>query len=128
VHRHDAALDRAIAMRGRGRSDTWAVREALSWAIDAARAAQAANDFPIDGTVTRSAQTAVASLAADKRFSAMQLAILMASDLDLVRFATSEVRVGKYDGLTKNVLMRLTPLHPLTLADRPNRSPEDEAR
>ena len=103
------------------------VRHALWWAIDATNAAEMAQDFPVDGTVTRSMHTAVAMLAEDRRITRLELTILLAGDFDLVRFACGEARIGRYDGLTEYVMERLTPVHALTLHPvRP--TPEEESR
>lgn len=98
---------------------------ALWYAIDALNAAEAAQDFPVDATVTRSALTALAALHADPALSGLQVAILAGSDLDLLRFACGEARVGRYDALGKDVLGRLGPVHGLT---RSERKPLDDGR
>ncbi len=104
-----------------------AAAHALRWTVDAARAAESALDFPVDDTVTRSALAAMAALAQDPRVSSLQLAVLAAADLDQIRFACGEIRLGRYDGLTDHVLCRLAPVHPLTLTE-PTPTPEEQAR
>lgn len=111
----------------RGARDARSLTEAIWWATDAAAAASAANDFPIDATVTNSARNAIASIAEDPRVTPLQLRVLMAGDLDLVRFACGEARIGTYDGTTRHVLDRLAPVHPITLIE-PARSARDRAR
>ncbi len=103
------------------------VLRGLYYAIDAARAAEAANDFPVDATVTNSAREAIAAIAQDPRVSALQVSILLAGDLDQVRFTCGEARIGTYDGLTNYVFERITPVHALTHS-APRRSPEEEYR
>lgn len=86
---------------------------ALNCVLDAARAAAAALDFAIDDTVTHSALRAISHLAADVRVAPMQLLVSMAADIDQLRFACGEARVGRYDALPKAVFLRLAPAHPL---------------
>jgi hypothetical protein len=103
------------------------VRHALWWALDAKRAAEMAQDFPMDSTVTRSMHGAVSALAEDRRITRLEITILLAGDFDLVRFACGEAGIGRYDGLTGYVMERLTPVHALTLNPvRP--TPEEESR
>lgn len=104
-----------------------AVAQAMWWAIDACRAAEAAQDFLADHTVTSSALHAIACLGEDQRVSRLQLTILVAADVDLIRFACDEVSIGRYDALTSSVLLRLAPVHGLTLVEVPKRA-EQEAR
>ena len=94
--------------------------EASRQLFSAAGAAEGALDFPVDASVTRSCREALRLLATDERLLPIQIAVLLGSDIDLVRHACREFRVGRYDGLGKDVLQRLTPLHALTLADRPS--------
>ncbi len=104
------------------------VQEALWWLVDAARAAEASQDFAIDGTVTRSARAAMSVIAADERVTRLQMAILLAGDLDQVRFTTREAGVGKYDALTGYVFERITPVHALDLADVKRGAQDDDER
>jgi hypothetical protein len=120
-------LDRAVKLREQRIAEAPTLGEAIYYAIDACRAAEAAYDFPVDGTVTSSATNAIAALNRDRNLSTIQLMTLIASDLDLVKFACEEGKVGKYDGLTRHVLGRMPPVHPLSLGE-PVRSAEDEAR
>jgi hypothetical protein len=116
-----ALQDRPLAHEHR------AIAEAVHCAVDACRAAEAAQDFPIDATVTASCKRAFAALAADPRVNRLQLTILIAADLDQVRFACSEIHIQQYNGVTRHVLGRLAPVHPIDLAT-PRPSPEDLAR
>lgn len=101
--------------------------EALHWAWDSLAAAHSSSDFPIDPTVTASARRAIAAVTQDPRVSAIQVAILLAADIDQTHFACQEASISKYAGLTPHVLARLAPCHPLTLSD-PRRNPEDDFR
>jgi hypothetical protein len=120
------AFERAISLRDEHAPGYSAVCVSAWWMVDAARAAEAANDFPIDAVVTSSARGAVAALAQDPRVVALQVTVLFAGDLDLVRFACAECGVGKYSGLTAHVSSRLAPVHALTLV-APQRSGESAA-
>lgn len=127
----ERALKNTMNLRERADARVAAVARALWWAIDACRAAQGALDFPVDSTVTNSSLRAIGELGEDPRVSRLQLTVLVAADFDLVRFACSEISVGRYDGLTAHVLSRLAPVHPLTLVETPMRDvhhAEREAR
>lgn len=123
--RHQPLFKRVMALRDltdAHREDREWVRSALWWAIDSTNAAEMANEFPVDPTVTRSAQTAIASLGEDRELSRMQITILLAADIDQLLFACSEVDklpskrlAAKYEGLGDHVLSRLAPPHPLTV-------------
>ena len=109
-------LDRAEALRDQPMSGgARAIGESVWWLVDSARAAEAAQDFPIDSTVTNSALKAIESLKADARVNQMQLMMLLASDLDQLRFACGEIATGRYDGLSNHVFGRLAPVHAITL-------------
>lgn len=127
VHRHEPELDAAMALRDDCPRDLLPLCCSAWWSVDSARAAQSANDFPIDATVANSARQAIAALAQDRRIIPLQLATVFAADFDQVRFACTEARIGRYDGLTRHVLDRLAPVHPLTLADAP-RAAEERSR
>lgn len=101
--------------------------EAVRWANDSIGAAQAAHDFPVDATVAASAHRCVEALAVDPRVTRLQLAILMASDIDLIAFACREANVGTYDALTNYVFERLASCHALTLGE-PRRTLEEDYR
>lgn len=123
--RHQALFDQVMALRyepdGR-RGDQPALRAAAWWAIDAINAADNAQDFPIDETVTRSARQAVVALGEDRELNRLQISILLASDIDQLLFACDEAGrlpaknlAGKYEGLGQHVLSRLAPVHALTV-------------
>ncbi len=115
------SLRNAMNVRESAEARVAAVACALWWAIDACRAAQGAQDSPVDSTVTSSSLRAIGELGEDPRISRLQLTVLVASDFDLVRFACSEISAGRYDALTPHVLARLAPVHPLTLVETPMR-------
>lgn len=106
---------------------TRAALEAIRWALDSAGAAEGASDFPVDGTVTASARRCIDAITDDPRVGALQVAILLASDIDCVAFACKEAGVRMYDGLGVGVFSRLAPCHALTLTE-PRRKLEDEYR
>lgn len=104
------------------RADREWVRLGLWWALDSVNAADSANEFPMDETVTRSARSAIAALGEDRELSRMQITMLLAGDLDQLLFACGEVdklpsknRASKYAGLGDDVLGRLAPVHALTV-------------
>jgi hypothetical protein len=128
IHQVKKQLDSASKLREKRLpvgQDT--IAHAIHCAVDACRAADAAQDFPVDTTVTASSKRAFAALAADPRVNSLQLTILIAADFDLVRFACSEISVQRYNGVTQHVLGRLGPVHPLTLQE-PRRPIEDDYR
>lgn len=127
VHRYEKELDAAMALRDDCPRDLFPLCHSLWYAVDSARAAQYANDFPIDATVTNSARQAIGALAGDRRIVPLQLTVLTAGDMDLVRFACGEAKIGRYDGLTRYVLDRLAPVHALTLVE-PTQDVEERAR
>lgn len=55
----------------------------------------------------------------DPRFSEMQLTILLSSDLAQLSFVCQEAKLGPWDGMTNDVLNRLTPCHALELLEPP---------
>ena len=122
---HESLFKRAMELRDlldSHRAQREWLRAALWFAIDAVNAAEMANDFPVDTTVTRSAQSAIAALGEDNHLSRMQITILLASDIDQLLFACSEVDklpsrrlAAKYEGLGDHILLRLAPANPLTL-------------
>lgn len=103
------------------------IGECAWYAVDSTRAALAALDFPVDATVTNSAMNAMRALGQSPRLTSLQMAILLASDIDLLAFICKEEKVHQYDAITGKVVSRMTPCHALTL-NEPRRSAEDEAR
>lgn len=93
--------------------------ECAYYACDAANAAEAAQDFPVDATVTASTLKAVSSIDRCPNIPSLQIAMLLASDIDQVGFASGEIGVTRYQGLTRHVPGRLTPARALTLAPSP---------
>lgn len=87
----------------------------MHWCIDCAHAADSAQDFPIDATITADLQRVLAQFAAHPGVNSLQITITLAGDLDLVHFACEEIRVGRYNGVTDHVMGRLPPVHALDL-------------
>lgn len=125
THRHKPLFRQVMNLRdafdARRPTMHW-MRAAAWWMMDAVNAADAAQDFPIDGTVTRSARSAIAALGEDRELSRLQITILLAADIDQLLFALGEVgRVpaqniaAKYDGLGDHAMARLAPVHALTV-------------
>lgn len=111
---HTALFDSGIAQRyAEAEAGPATLRHALYYAIDATRAADAAQDFPIDATVANSARRCLAALAAEPRFIPLQLGILLAADIDLLRFHCREAGIGRYDALGAAALQRLPALRAL---------------
>lgn len=115
----ERALADATKLRDGARGRVSAVAQSLWWAIDACRAAARARDVQSDQAVTSSSLRSIGELGEDDRVLRLQLAVLVASDFDLVRAATSESSIGRHDGLTAHVMARLAPVHPLTLVETP---------
>lgn len=135
TRRHDKLFSRSMALcdlADSHRQHRAAVRAALWSAIDSINAAEAASDFPVDATVTMSAQKAIAALGDDRELSRLQIAIVVAADVDQLHFACGEVdklnnAAAKYTGLGDHVFGRLAPVHPLTVTPYV-RTGEDAAR
>lgn len=113
VHRLRDLIDAARIER-LAEDATAPARGLLWYAIDALRAADAAQDFPVDATVTHSSLRALQALAADPRLVPLQLRVVLAGDLDLLRHACREADVGRYAALPADVFQRLAPVHALT--------------
>jgi hypothetical protein len=92
-------------------ADAEPVRPALDAALDAAFAADEALDFSAaESACTGSVLRSLAAVAASPALNPLQVQILVASDVDLLAFATDEQGIGRYDPLTADVLGRLTPV------------------
>lgn len=121
-------LERAVAVLDAERSlRTSALRQAIRLAGDAARAASAAPADGADAGVTDAALDAVRALEEDGRVTPLQLRILLAADVDQLLFACAGAGVGRPDALPDDVLLRLAPVHAITLIE-PRRSAEDDFR
>lgn len=107
--------------------ETEAAIEGVRWANDSVGAAEGSLDFPVDATVAASARRCFNAIADDWRVTALQLAIVMESDIDLIAFACREANIHTYDALTDHVFERLPPCHALTLSE-PRRTTEEEYR
>lgn len=97
--------------------ETSALIEAARLAVDAARAAEAAHDFPVDATVTQSCLASLRALSADARVLPVQIAVLLGGDIDLVRFVASEAGIDRFAPLGRGFPERLLPVHALSLCD-----------
>jgi hypothetical protein len=126
VHRHKPVLKLLMELRdlpgGSPRGGTQWVRHAAWWMVDAVLAADASQDFAIDGTAERSAQTAIACLSKDPELNGLQITILLSSDIDQMLFACSEIGklpakniASRYEGVGSHVMSRLAPVHALTV-------------
>jgi hypothetical protein len=105
----DAALAGELDQSYRFEPDSGAVGLALEAAVDAARAAEASLDFSAAETACFNSTRRALAYAAQSADTPLQAAIRAASDVDLLRFATDEFGIGRYDPLTPDVLARLTP-------------------
>lgn len=70
---------------------------------------------------------AVGAVRDDPWVNPVQVAVLLAADIDQIGFACGELRLAEHDPLTRFVFQRLAPVHALTLT-RPRPTPEEEAR
>lgn len=120
----DCAAHRDLFRRAVNNGQETALTRALRFAVDATRAAESALDFPIEATVTHSALRAIEAIRADTRVLTVQLRILLASDIDQLRFACNELCIGGYDALPEHVFQRLVPVHALTLVAPRRTEPE----
>lgn len=84
----------------------------LQAAADAAHAAHDSTDFSAAETAcVNSAGNAVRHASLAKGLNPLQASIFAAGDLDLLRFACEESRIGRYDALGDAVLGRLPPVN-----------------
>lgn len=137
IHPHKPLLKELMSLRDlydARRSERADIRLALWWASDAVLAADASQDFAIDGTCPRSARSAIATLGEDRELNRVQISILLASDVDQMLFACGEVGklpskniAARYEGVGSHVLGRLAPVHALTV-EQYVPSGEDAAR
>ncbi len=136
VYQSSDLFDRVMALRDltTDHSQRQWLRQAMWYAIDALRAADACQERDFESTVTRSAQTSIAALGEDENLSRMQITILLAADIDQMLFACGEVDklpsqnlASKYEGLGSHVMGRLAPAHALSFVPR-QPSPEELAR
>src|SRR5258705_95786 len=75
---------------------------------DAAHAAEDSTDFSAaESSCVGSIGRCLDAAASSKGMNPLQARILIASDLDLIRFACQEARIGRYDGVGDQVLSRL---------------------
>lgn len=85
--------------------------EALYWAWDAAGAAHGAQSFPVDATCIGDVENALAAASRAEGLSPLQVRIFAAADLDQLRFACDEARIGFYDALGGQAMGRLAPVY-----------------
>jgi hypothetical protein len=104
----EAAREGTLERGYRYEGGSGSVDLALEAAVDAAHAAEASLDFSAAETACLTSTTRALAYAAQSA-ATLQAAILVASDVDLLQFATDEFRIGRYDPLTPDVLARLTP-------------------
>lgn len=96
----------AVAWVPTRRADSLA--QAMYWAADAALAANDASDFSAAETACmNSTKQAIAHAAQSPGMNPLQARMYIAGDIDLLRFACGEFRVGRYDALGQ-VMGRLT--------------------
>lgn len=102
---------------------THAAAIAMGWAADAALAAEASLDFGAAETAcVNSAHQAMAHAMESPGLAPLQARTYMAADLDLLRFACEESKVGRYEGLGGAVFGRLLPIYPPEPRDRASQS------
>lgn len=105
------------------------VASSLYFAADAAQAAEASLDFSAAETAcVNSVMKSIGEARSVKTMTALQSTILLSSDFDQLRFTCGEARIGRYDGLGRDVMLRLTPVHPPEPVEPPGPSAEDQAR
>jgi len=91
-------------------AETAPLWSAVYFLIDAAAAAQASESFSAaDAACSSSVGHCFAHVAESPEMSPLRVRILLAGDLDLLRFTCQEFRVGTYDAIPQDVLLRLTP-------------------
>jgi hypothetical protein len=87
-----------------------ALWSAMYFLIDATAAAQASESFSAaDAACSSSVGHCFAHIGDSPEMSPLRVQILLAADLDLLRFACKDSGVGTYDAIPQDVLLRLTP-------------------
>lgn len=93
---------------------THALAVAMEMLIDAAMAAQASESFSAaDTACSNSVGKAIESVSHAPGMNPLRTRILISADLNQLRFACDEAKVGTYDPIPKDVLLRLTPVRPI---------------
>jgi hypothetical protein len=119
------ALRKATSFQPDGGS--YGAATSMYYAVDAAHAAEGALDFSAaEGSCTASVGKAIAGAAEGPGLNPLQVRILVTSDVDLLAFACKEAGVGRYDGVGKDVPLRLTPVHPPSERDLDAASAEQD--
>lgn len=114
------AIARARDLRTTGA--TGLAAEVFRSAADAAHAAQDSLDFSAaEAACQGSVERAVEGAGRTPGLNPLQARILAASDVDVLAFNCREFRVGRYDGVGREVMLRLHPVHPP--GERPAESP-----
>ena len=91
-------------------SRTASLWSAMYFLIDATVAAQASETFSAaDVACTSSVGHVFKQLSESPGMSPVRVRTFIAGDLDLLRFACSELRIGTYDRIPNDVMRRLTP-------------------
>lgn len=92
---------------------TYAAAMAVQYAVSSAESAVAAMDIaPADELCSVSVGECLACAAKSSGLNPLQVVILARSDIDQLGFTCKEARIGRYNGLGRDMLLRLTPLHP----------------
>jgi len=104
------------------------VFDAMYFLADAAYAAESSLDFEAaEPACSGSVQKSMAALCELDTLNPIQVRIFAAADLDSLRFACHEARVGRYDALGADVFARLAPVLPPDAKDIRPRSTADPA-
>ncbi|AMV33383.1 hypothetical protein VN12_14755 [Pirellula sp. SH-Sr6A] len=92
---------------------------AFAYARDAMESALQSKRASIENQVSSLVILSLLEIYREPRFSETQVAILLSSDLAQLRFVCREAKLGPWDGMTNDVLTRLTPCHALELLAPP---------
>ena len=92
---------------------------AFAYARDAIESALQSNRAGNENQVSWLVILSLLEVYREPRFSPMQLTILLSSDLAQLSFVCEEAKLGPWDGITNDVLTRLTPCHALELVEPP---------
>ena len=124
---HHGLFEFARHCRERADVDAAIMGDVLRAAVDATQAAEAAPELAVDAAVSHAALRAIDGITEDPRVGTLQVRILLASDIDQLRFNCSTLSLGTCDALPEDLFQRLTPVHALTLME-PRSSAEAEYR
>jgi hypothetical protein len=104
-----------------------AALQSVRWALESVITAQGSSKSPSNVAATAAATRCINTVTADPRVSAIQVAIVVGSDIDLIAFACNEDGTQMSDRLNDHVFNRLPPCHAIILGE-PRRNPEDDFR